>query len=168
MKVVSATIFFLMIGIVSPAFAGDYIEKINDLRMDSLLQRLCIGIYIAAESNLREQGDFTPFAALVSKDEKRLILRNPETSKRNAEENFAFLEKRLSEEAESCSAMAICSQAEIQLYDGKTKVTCIYAVMEKASGEAMKVYIPFKKVIPGKYHFDDPIVIAGDAKWFVR
>ena len=160
MKSVSVVIFYLMIGIGSPVYAEDYIEKFRNLPIDSLLQRLCIGIYIVAESNLREQGDFTPFAALASKDEKRLILRNPETSKRNAEENFAFLEERLSDKADSCSAMAICSQAEIQLKDGKTKVTCIYAVMEKESGEAKKVYIPFKKIVSGEYHFDDPIVMS--------
>jgi hypothetical protein len=118
------------------------------------LSKLLSALLMVAKDNLKRQGGFAPFAALVRSDSDTLSFARREQPGEDPQQAMDSIQRWLREQAQTGDyrAVGVCARVEITLHSPTRTVQAIFAALEHASGESLEVFVPFEKNKGYKYH----------------
>ena len=120
-----------------------------------------------AEQMLRENGEFYPFAAMMT-TESEVVPFEPEVDSEMPDPNLVLVKiaAAFQEEAKEgrIRAAGSCHNASV----GEERQDAVILMLEHVTEGAVKGYVTYKKGLFGKYRFGELTMGRGDAKIFVR
>ena len=123
-----------------------------------------------AQDQLKKRGAFYPFAATVwpSGELTPLAIYSGDDSPKPQAliDEFTELLKNLAQSGEA-HATALCYDSRVSTAGNQSeKKDAIAVSLEHSNGEAVIVYLPYRKKLFGGYNYDSIIGVAGGRKFF--
>jgi hypothetical protein len=135
------------------------------------LEELLNVLFPFAQDMLAKYGEFFPFAASMDKKGKVACVGGHTGDEQPpSEEVLEILEQGLSESAKKgqIRAAGICLDMRIQPSPQEPKTDAICARLEHENGEALEIYMPYKKKMLKGYKYGDLIATEGERKIFTK
>jgi hypothetical protein len=123
-----------------------------------------------AQELLKKYGEFYPFAASLTTDgQVELHAGYSGEEKPPSQEIIDLLVEGLRSEAQEgrFRAAGICFDVRVQPPDGQAKTDAVAVTLEHQAGDAVCVYLPYRKRFLGKIAYGDLFATAEDPQIFV-
>lgn len=133
------------------------------------LEELLNGILPFAQKMLADHGSFFPYGSMITKEGEIVSLsatdgtEQPSPAKLIEDLTQAF---RAKGQAGELLAAGLCHDVRIQVPGATEKSDAICVALEHATGEAINVFVPYKKGWLGRYKFGDVLAEAREPQFF--